>query len=187
MRILPEHIDLEINILIIKVLLVINIFNNFNQMSLLLAIYTFISSFIPLYINITNLGNLISGVQKFILRCYSIASIITILHYSIHSYLNDASQFFFMFTIFSLIYNFITVSGYQSYMSKFSFISSKLLNKRYTYIKNTEGEFSCSICMDSDTCVNFVRTSCGHYYHEECIEKWITIQSNCPNCRKTIK
>lgn len=187
MRIIPEYIDKEINILIIKVLLIISLLNSLKQISLLAIIITFSSSILSLYINITNLGNHISLIHQYVLRCSFIISIITIAHYTIHIYLDNSSEFFYIFGIFSLIYNLITERGYQSYMSKFVNILELSDNSKYIKVKNNNGNLSCSICMDTDTDINFVKTSCGHYYHQKCIEQWITIQSNCPNCRKTIK
>ena len=180
MRIIPEFIDSEINIVIIKVLLLINLYYPINP---ILSILTLVSSFLSLYINMKNLGNDISSNQTFILRSSYIISIITILHYSIHLYLYNSGQFFFVFGIFSLIYNLITEKGYQTYISKYL----SLFNKKYTNVKNTNGDLNCSICMNSDTDINFVRTSCAHHYHKKCIDQWTKIQSNCPNCRKTIK
>jgi hypothetical protein len=183
MRIIPEFIDSEINIFIIKILLLINLLN---VMTPILDILTLGTSLLSLYINIKNLGNDISSNQTFILRSSYIISIITILHYSIHLYLYNSGQFFFVFGLFSLIYNLIIEKGYRTYISKCLDILS-LFNKKYTNVKNTNGDLNCSICMDSDTDINFVKTSCGHHYHEKCIEQWTKIQSNCPNCRKTIK
>jgi len=183
MRIIPEFIDSEINIVIIKVLLLINLYYPINPT---LSMFTLVSSFLSLYINIKNVGNNISSDETFVLRSSYIISIITILHYSIHLYLYNSSQFFFVFGLFSLIYNLITEKGYSAYISKYLNILS-LFNKKYTNVKNTNGELNCSICMNSDTDIHFVRTSCGHHYHKKCIEQWTKIQSNCPNCRKTIK
>ena len=187
MRIIPEYIDKEINILIIKILLTISFLNSLHQITLLAAIIIFVSSFLPLYINITNMENNISFNQQYVLKCSFIISIITIAHYSIHLYLNNRSEFFFIFGLFSLIYNLITERVYQSYMSKFVNISERTDNRKYTKVKNNNGELSCCICMDTDTDINFVKTSCGHHYHDKCIQQWEKVQSNCPICRKTIK
>lgn len=38
----------------------------------------------------------------------------------------------------------------------------------------------CSICLCNST--DFM-SHCLHYYHIECIKKWMSIQPNCPTCR----
>ena len=42
----------------------------------------------------------------------------------------------------------------------------------------------CSVCLDKG--VDHV-TRCNHYFHGECIKKWITKKKLCPNCRVKLK
>ena len=47
---------------------------------------------------------------------------------------------------------------------------------------------ACSICMENiiDERLN-VKTKCGHTFHKECIDRWVSFNNNiCPNCRKNI-
>lgn len=58
--------------------------------------------------------------------------------------------------------------------------------------------FCCSICFECFDCSNtsagdendFCVTSCGHFFHRNCINRWFLQQSNninrCPVCRQTI-
>lgn len=45
----------------------------------------------------------------------------------------------------------------------------------------------CLICL-----FNFIneerirKLSCGHYYHLNCIDRWLTYKNNCPSCRRTV-
>jgi len=48
-----------------------------------------------------------------------------------------------------------------------------------------ENNHECSICLSDITVNNLHTTSCGHYFHKDCIQQWITIHNNCPNCRHT--
>jgi len=51
-------------------------------------------------------------------------------------------------------------------------------------VKNT-----CSICLDDESIGLFEQKtlSCGHKFHESCVNDWLTYGSSCPNCRKEIK
>lgn len=49
-----------------------------------------------------------------------------------------------------------------------------------------EDEDKCSICLEN---FNFSENSsviktrhCSHYYHENCIKRWLRIRPKCPNC-----
>ncbi|CAN8014263.1 unnamed protein product [Ixodes persulcatus] len=42
----------------------------------------------------------------------------------------------------------------------------------------------CSICLeDLDGSSKQMQTSCGHSFHEHCLEKWYKTDQSCPNCR----
>ena len=49
-------------------------------------------------------------------------------------------------------------------------------------------EFKCSICLDklfsANTDVSVPQ--CGHMYHKDCLENYMKIKNNCPNCRSEI-
>jgi Ring finger domain len=41
----------------------------------------------------------------------------------------------------------------------------------------------CSICLEKFFMGQKVRiTSCNHRFHPDCIDKWLTLKGNCPNC-----
>lgn len=57
-----------------------------------------------------------------------------------------------------------------------------------TALQSMEVSNGCAICL-----VNFapetnleIMPTCGHYYHSECIQKWIGVHSTCPVCRGNI-
>lgn len=42
----------------------------------------------------------------------------------------------------------------------------------------------CSICLNKKLeSENIIKTKCNHFYHRDCIEKWATVNSRCPDCR----
>ncbi|KAL1487365.1 hypothetical protein MTO96_030979 [Rhipicephalus appendiculatus] len=42
----------------------------------------------------------------------------------------------------------------------------------------------CSICLDDlNGQTQEIRTSCGHCFHEKCLQKWFKTDHTCPNCR----
>jgi E3 ubiquitin-protein ligase RNF115/126 len=50
-----------------------------------------------------------------------------------------------------------------------------------------DGKVECSICMD-DCPIGTEVTAlpCDHWFHDECIEKWLKTSDTCPHCRKPI-
>jgi hypothetical protein len=34
-----------------------------------------------------------------------------------------------------------------------------------------------------DEKITIVKTPCGHYYHKDCLEKWLKLAQTCPLCR----
>ena len=43
----------------------------------------------------------------------------------------------------------------------------------------------CSICLNTiQTGAECGRLTCGHYYHFNCIERWLNVNSTCPTCRR---
>lgn len=44
----------------------------------------------------------------------------------------------------------------------------------------TECGEECPICRESNS---NIKTRCGHYFHEKCLELWCNFSKSCPNCR----
>jgi len=44
----------------------------------------------------------------------------------------------------------------------------------------------CSICLDNITTENESVRTCGHVFHTECINAWLTLNTKCPMCRNII-
>jgi hypothetical protein len=45
---------------------------------------------------------------------------------------------------------------------------------------------TCSICQDTLTCATRIR-ACGHCFHGQCIQQWLTMNSRCPMCRHDLR
>ena len=45
---------------------------------------------------------------------------------------------------------------------------------------------TCSICQDTVTSATRIR-SCGHCFHDDCIQQWFTMNPRCPMCRVDIR
>merc|ERR1712151_54745 len=56
-----------------------------------------------------------------------------------------------------------------------------------TLQQTPEGEV-CSICVDSFAAGDCVRCldSCGHMFHQSCIDLWLLRQADCPLCKRTV-
>lgn len=55
-------------------------------------------------------------------------------------------------------------------------------------IQSIKPQSTCPICYtDKYTPNNYmVQTSCNHFYHRECIKKWLKINKSCPTCRRKL-
>jgi len=61
--------------------------------------------------------------------------------------------------------------------------------KSKAYQKNSFKGSTCNICLDDfqEKDQIMILKKCAHYYHTDCIEKWLTENSNkCPVCKKTV-
>lgn len=63
----------------------------------------------------------------------------------------------------------------ENLTNSFTLIVPKLDHLQITSQEN------CPVCQGE--CSN-LRTTCGHYFHKECIEKWCKISKTCPLCRR---
>ncbi|ULY68570.1 hypothetical protein [Chlorella virus XW01] len=77
-------------------------------------------------------------------------------------------------------------------MSKFKVVETNLIfSKFYNLTKNTNCPYCRCSLMESST--EYYETgkhskvslgACGHAYHSECINKWLTKSNDCPICRE---
>ena len=70
----------------------------------------------------------------------------------------------------------------------FSNFSSQVLSEEdfNTFVRKNNNSI-CSICLDSNTENVVVELPCKHYFHEECIGKWLMERVNtCPLCKSIV-
>ena len=48
-------------------------------------------------------------------------------------------------------------------------------------------EIECPICMNDINTDDICKTECNHEYCYDCLNQWLNISDNCPNCRESIK
>lgn len=57
------------------------------------------------------------------------------------------------------------------------------------YLRSLENQKQCGICFEYETdevplTGTCDRRSCKHVFHEDCLDKWLAINSSCPQCRR---
>ena len=45
----------------------------------------------------------------------------------------------------------------------------------------------CPISLDEFQEKKVIKINCGHLFHSQCIEQWITVNARCPVCRKRLR
>ena len=62
---------------------------------------------------------------------------------------------------------------------------NKLGRKKYKDVEKDGNESKCTICLNKiEDDEEIIQLECGHFFHINCIEKWLKKCSNkCPNCR----
>ena len=55
--------------------------------------------------------------------------------------------------------------------------------------KNDENDRVCSICQQNYIDGEFIRKilHCSHYYHQDCLDKWLENNVKCPECQYDIR
>mmetsp|Transcript_945 Transcript_945/g.939 ORF Transcript_945/g.939 Transcript_945/m.939 type:complete len:198 (-) Transcript_945:44-637(-) len=75
-----------------------------------------------------------------------------------------------------------------SRMANNNFSNRASNNHRRAKIKQMTDEFSskvCSICLDEiDNGASIKVLYCDHFYHPDCIDRWLSMKKSCPMCRK---
>lgn len=67
----------------------------------------------------------------------------------------------------------------------FSYLKKKFFRKSTHETRLLPVNTECTICLSNID--EPYKTKCNHYFHKECLDQWILIKSNCPNCRKSLK
>ena len=60
---------------------------------------------------------------------------------------------------------------------------SRMLKSGHLCKQHFKGE--CSICLDTDK-NDLIKTSCGHFFHDSCLQEWKQFNNTCPLCRYII-
>lgn len=45
---------------------------------------------------------------------------------------------------------------------------------------------TCAVCQENMTCATRIR-HCGHCFHMQCLQEWLTMSSRCPVCRHDVR
>ena len=64
-----------------------------------------------------------------------------------------------------------------------------LANRLVAFARSGPGDHTCAICLEDVPVIDNRPEGCGHWFHGQCITKWITQQRGeplCPNCRKPL-
>ena len=91
----------------------------------------------------------------------------------------------------------------QYYRGSRYFIPKFMLPEQYNYYRKLtvaqvsdmkskveeEGGIDCVICMspvDYNDPTKRMVTPCGHFFHPECLERWLKVKMECPTCRRPL-
>ena len=101
-------------------------------------------------------------------------------------------EYYLLFIIIFLIIILIILLKYLIYYEEISFsvFQKKIIeDERIPIINQTNNnviDSECIICYEKMK-YNIIKTPCNHYFHEECLFKWLEINTvnnkNCPVCR----
>lgn len=92
--------------------------------------------------------------------------------YSIFSIIPTLS----IWILISCIYLFFIFERYKVYQK----INKKVIIKSMDLNKN----YDCSICLSKIDNKGFYTCSNKHYFHQDCLQKWINLNKTCPYCRE---
>jgi hypothetical protein len=128
-----------------------------------------------------NIGNIL---QNITIECDEQNFQLSGKNIDLYSFLNNNIGLYLLDVIYQDIYNPIKNITSQHYDKIF-------MNKTF-YFNDEVKNKTCSICLTKFTPNKklIVKTDCGHYFHNQCLKKWLTGTSihnlNCPNCREPI-
>jgi len=56
------------------------------------------------------------------------------------------------------------------------------------YVEEDVVDTVCTICLSDFEAQEELRVlPCGHAFHCDCVDQWLTLHGNCPNCRKDLQ
>lgn len=96
---------------------------------------------------------------------------------------------YIIYTLITIKFNKFPHNSINDIMKSHIYLKKKYLGVKALYLfgdllkgsENIIGE--CLICTDEGKCGLL---ECGHYFHEECLRRWVTQQQVCPVCRKEL-
>lgn len=149
-----------------------------------------------LYITIFNIIGFLLTILRFLIRLQNYSNIAAIILYGLAllSLLlsHISKELSEMLIIYSLLYNLINTCALiihvNSRVNPTNSINPIIVYNVEEITIDLENQY-CSICLNtSDDNKNFVKTSCNHSYHQECINNWLNSQETktCPMCRNNL-
>merc|ERR1719470_502497 len=76
--------------------------------------------------------------------------------------------------------------GWASYLARRETSKRLSILKTATATELTEHGDVCSICYQDMENPTAVVTLCSHFFHKNCLKRWLVVQDNCPLCTKAI-
>jgi len=76
--------------------------------------------------------------------------------------------------------------GWASYLARRETSKRLSILKTATVTELAEHGDVCSICYQDMENPTAVVTLCSHYFHKNCLKRWLVVQDNCPLCTKAI-
>jgi hypothetical protein len=83
--------------------------------------------------------------------------------------------------------NFIEAQTHSmdEYEPNFHPANVQVMNQFVTISSKWDPKSQCSICLDNDEqTTGNVRSPCGHLFHHDCLQEWLTHGDFCPVCRR---
>lgn len=66
--------------------------------------------------------------------------------------------------------------------------SLELQEPAYTENEDEQSQYTCAVCLDNIEIGQWYKRlpRCGHYFHAQCIDEWLSTRATCPYCRQQI-
>lgn len=81
-----------------------------------------------------------------------------------------------------LLFNFDEIYYYYKKFKKIIYLFR--YKNKIKYCNNFNRLDKCSICLDNFVINKVLKLECNHFFHKDCIYKWLNVDLRCPLCRK---